>query len=1321
MESKRLLYDKVRQQTRRRLRKQSEASESFAQYENEAFGGDEDFQLGEYSPAVSTGDLARARIRSRCLHRKHTENLGEENLSSYLPQKILGQQGSGGHSLHVSSARQNQEAELKIAVEEAYNFFAKVRFPAVSVEHIVEPVGEEGASREGDELLTLDHSLQADTVLCQTVKPVVHIHDSQSYHIPSTKKVPHHAKVPGSEQEPSRTRKPRHVNKMENRLVNQSELHWFDRYGNIHNGAYPAAFDDTSSCPHGHQDNTRDLHVSYMKASSSIAYSYDLDERYRIDIDISSVMFHHHPLFSKEHLLTSQLLMLYRKYSETSSLQEEIVNLKRELLKVQEDNLRKEMLLRLLDLQQRESERNDLVDKLIVLWNEVCQLRQDEGYSATTIKLRYLKDHINDHVLRKDFDDAVEEEFELQNILYSQENTVTCQEQRQPPKESLDDAGPNRPSKVDEKSVANEAFAQLKRTSARVVLMTEDVTPFNQCPKNEQHRRQDVSNTVLHMSILCNGKEACKTEHKALGQDFTVEWKQTYSLLVMEYPQTITVELYETSGHRRRKIADIPLSIPDVEQPSADLVGIEFASDCTVAPKHGSVGCGWQSGQQWMNGVIRCFVYWAGDSNREALAPKNRVAITRKHARTSCNLSPNMICNSSKEKSTVGGPLSLKASQFCNKEDVEGNIRFRLLQLRDRRVPEFGNFMAVPLLEKEYLVSLTAKILAKKDTKKILPVYSDQIEEHQARTVELMKEMREQIMQEVCTSQRTLEDVVMEEEVPTIGSLGFSLLRLLRGHRSLRPTRRERKKIDIGEGEVLVTILRATNVPTRCDTEEQSPAEIVTGVCPFVQVMFQRETAQTFVADGPHPTWNQELHLPFKFEGSACTDIIYLNLFDQVVVDLLEDDRERSTTVYQRLQHRWLGCLKVPFMTLYLNGKIEGTFQLDVPPVLLGYKHESKSVTCVSLFITIEPPLQLPDPIGPRCESDEPPDLLKRAQEFQEAFQTKYPNRFIKALAMDVNGKWVFIPRYLHPISPPEELLLEGPNMDVVARFVSLIPTLADSALFPGVCDIWSTCDQFLEVLVGDEEEHAVLLCNFFLHMGKDAYLLLGTGIPEGQTAYVLTREDELSVWNATTGKRYSVTDSSSPLQSVGCIISSDNVWVNVQKHDLPSRMTFNLKKAAHWTPLLKKKGSEFHTVQPNDLNYKATDLHFAEQLEQKIEYVLKESIMKWRKRFRTLWNRHASHILRKILQQLERTLVSNTTRSDFQSLSELSASYKISGFPLSMGFTTVDAVVETILSTGVHLTQENAVEFALAVNVHPYPCNVFAIWVYVAALTRRI
>ena len=38
---------------------------------------------------------------------------------------------------------------------------------------------------------------------------------------------------------------------------------------------------------------------------------------------------------------------------------------------------------------------------------------------------------------------------------------------------------------------------------------------------------------------------------------------------------------------------------------------------------------------------------------------------------------------------------------------------------------------------------------------------------------------------------------------------------------------------------------------------------------PFVEVMFQRNTIANSVADGPNPSWNEELKVPFRYESSV--------------------------------------------------------------------------------------------------------------------------------------------------------------------------------------------------------------------------------------------------------------------------------------------------------------------------------------------------------------------------------------------------------------------------------------------------------------------
>ncbi len=61
-----------------------------------------------------------------------------------------------------------------------------------------------------------------------------------------------------------------------------------------------------------------------------------------------------------------------------------------------------------------------------------------------------------------------------------------------------------------------------------------------------------------------------------------------------------------------------------------------------------------------------------------------------------------------------------------------------------------------------------------------------------------------------------------------------------------------------------------------------------------------------------------------------------------------------------------------------------------------------------------------------------------------------------------------------------------------------------------------------------------------------------------------------------------------------------------------------------------------------------------------------------------------------------------------------------MTGFPLNMPFTDFESITEAVFATGVHLSEDKKVEFALAVHVHPYPCNIFSVWIYVSALTRN-
>lgn len=84
------------------------------------------------------------------------------------------------------------------------------------------------------------------------------------------------------------------------------------------------------------------------------------------------------------------------------------------------------------------------------------------------------------------------------------------------------------------------------------------------------------------------------------------------------------------------------------------------------------------------------------------------------------------------------------------------------------------------------------------------------------------------------------------------------------------------------------------------------------------------------------------------------------------------------TEVYQRISSKWLGQLKIPISTLYANQRIEGTFEINTPQILMGYSKpkfapvdqtsifieslpDMTKKTHISFFISLEPGVETQD------------------------------------------------------------------------------------------------------------------------------------------------------------------------------------------------------------------------------------------------------------------------------------------------------------------------------------------------------------------------
>eukprot|EP00960_Hanusia_phi_P059627 764236-Hanusia_phi.AAC.4 len=462
------------------------------------------------------------------------------------------------------------------------------------------------------------------------------------------------------------------------------------------------------------------------------------------------------------------------------------------------------------------------------------------------------------------------------------------------------------------------------------------------------------------------------------------------------------------------------------------------------------------------------------------------------------------------------------------------------------------------------------------------------------------------------------EDVVHQPRLPHFGvpDILAGITNLLRKRSALRPEIGKMPTTTATPSQcyISISVQRAQNLPVRRTNDSKGIAPPLECV---VEARFGKQTESTTVFKGNNPAWNAKLRLKFEPPSNNWSpsnlmkveDKLYLTVFDTKVYE-----SEKEYGKLRKVEKRWLGSISFPFNTLYIasaKGRVDGTFELDAPPHIIGYtrterrnlkagrlegeeaeaesarqKEKENRKSSLQVCIALDPPLTIPGSLDQEVEGRllSQPKLDLRVKNWILECKGYNRERKFEALWRSLQRDWVLGTRFLCVQEPPPDLVKKSLGMHEqmlqLLRFVSLIPFLEDFHLEDHGDDIdidslnvWCTSSEFIDIMAGDWEEHATLLCNFFLHIFKHnpkleakAYLVFGNGIPEGETIYVMTKgsdandSEKVYLWNASKGSVYHSKDSYCTLKEIHYVMDMHNIWGNIQQTKDIRYTSFDLK-----------------------------------------------------------------------------------------------------------------------------------------------------------------
>jgi hypothetical protein len=172
-----------------------------------------------------------------------------------------------------------------------------------------------------------------------------------------------------------------------------------------------------------------------------------------------------------------------------------------------------------------------------------------------------------------------------------------------------------------------------------------------------------------------------------------------------------------------------------------------------------------------------------------------------------------------------------------------------------------------------------------------------------------------------------------------------------------------------------------------------------------------------------------------------------------------------------------------PFSGYYNNLYLKSNYVSPQTQMELSSYASDDSTTYLKIMLTFDPVLPVTrdnnDEVSPSTVIPDDRLLAIHASKWLDSIRELNEwtaERPYKLFAMNSSGLQVFICRYLTSQKPPEGFQTRRGAI----HLVSMIPFVKDIQSFIGAMDLWCTNQQFWEIGAGDEEEHAIMLYNYF-------------------------------------------------------------------------------------------------------------------------------------------------------------------------------------------------------------------------------------------------